>query len=143
MWHNFRPPYNYMKNSLFILLVAMLILSTTPKIFGQGEVISNVRVALKVGSSKELIKYLYKSTDIDIDGDNTSYSKAQAEVVLKGFFKDFPPTDFQIIHQGASKAGSPYVIGQYSYKTGSFRVWIRLKEEENNFLVHAMSFYKD
>ncbi len=132
-----------MKNSLFILLVAMLILSTTPKIFGQGEVISNVRVALKVGSSKELIKYLYKSTDIDIDGDNTSYSKAQAEVVLKGFFKDFPPTDFQIIHQGASKAGSPYVIGQYSYKTGSFRVWIRLKEEENNFLVHAMSFYKD
>ena len=132
-----------MKYSVFILLATALILSTTQKIFGQGDVISNVRVALKSGSSKELVKYLYKSTDIDLDGDNTSYSKAQAEVVLKGFFKDYPPTDFQIVHQGASKAGSPYVIGQYSYKTGSFRVWIRLKEEGSIYLVHAMSFYKD
>jgi len=132
-----------MKYRLVIMLAVIFILSTTPKIFGQGEVISSVRIALNAGSSKELVKYLNKSTDIDLDGDNTSYSKAQAEVVLKGFFKDYPPTNFQIIHQGASKAGSPYVIGQYSYKSGSFRVWIRLKDNEGIYLVHAMSFYKD
>jgi hypothetical protein len=132
-----------MNYRLFILLFATFVPSISAQIFAQGEVISNVRVALKAGSSKELVKYLNKNTDIDLDGDNSSYSKAQAEVVLKEFFKDYPPTNFQIIHQGASKAGSPYVIGQYSYNSGSFRVWIRLKDEGDNYLVHAMSFYKD
>jgi len=111
--------------------------------YSQGDVISNVRAALKAGSSKELVKNLYKTTDLDFDGDNSSFGKTQAEVVLKDFFKKNPPTDFKIIHQGASKAGSPYVIGQYSCKSGSYRVWIRLKEEGTDYRVHAMSFYKD
>ena len=110
---------------------------------GQGEVINNVKTALKVGNSKELVRFLYKNSDIDIDGDRDTYSRTQAEAVLKEFFKNYPPTDFNIIHQGASRAGSPYVIGQYTYKEGSYRVWIRLKEEEEQFHVHAMSFYKD
>ena len=112
--------------------------------YGQGDVISQVKGALNAGSSKELVKYLDKNSDIDIDGEKSTFSKTQAEVVLKDFFQSFPPTNFQIIHQGASRAGSPYVIGQYTYKSGSFRVWIRLKQvNESSYLVHAMSFYKD
>ena len=97
----------------------------------QGDIISDVKSALNAGSSKELVKFLDKTTEIDIDG------------VLKDFFKNYPPTNFQIIHQGASRAGSPYVIGQYTFKDGLFRVWIRLKKEDEVFRVHAMSFYKD
>ena len=78
----------------------------------QGDIISDVKSALNAGSSKELVKFLDKTTEIDIDGDRSSYSRTQAEVVLKDFFKNYPPTNFQIIHQGASRAGSPYVIGQ-------------------------------
>ncbi len=135
-------PKGLMKYQFVILILSALLFH-----FGdtqaQGDVISNVRAALKAGSSKELVKNLHKTTDLDFDGDNSSYGKTQAEVVLKEFFKKNPPTDFKIIHQGASKAGSPYVIGQYSHKSGSFRVWIRLKEEGSDYSVHAMSFYKD
>lgn len=112
--------------------------------FGQGDVITQVKSALNTGSSKELVKYLDKTSDIDIEGEKASYSKTQAEVILKDFFQSYPPTNFQIVHQGASRAGSPYVIGQYSYKSGSFRVWIRLKEiSDEIYQVHALSFYKD
>ena len=128
---------------LFIALV-ISILGVQSRVYGQGDVISKVKGALNTGSSKELVKYLDKASDIDIEGEKSTFSKTQAEVVLKDFFQNYPPTSFQIIHQGASKAGSPYVIGQYSHKTGSFRVWIRLKElSEDNYVVHAMSFYKD
>lgn len=113
-------------------------------LFGQGDVITQVKSALNTGSSKELVKYLDKTSDIDIEGEKASYSKTQAEVILKDFFQSYPPTNFQIVHQGASRAGSPYVIGQYSYKSGSFRVWIRLKEiSDESYQVHALSFYKD
>lgn len=124
-------------------LILLSLVTFTPS-WSQGDVITQVKGALNAGSSKELIKYLDKASDIDIEGEKSTYSKTQAEVVLKDFFQSYPPTNFQIIHQGASRAGSPYVIGQYSHKSGSFRVWIRLKEAgENNYLVHAMSFYKD
>jgi len=131
-----------MKHRVFVLIQFALFFSFGC-VYGQDEVISNVRAALKAGSSKEIVKYLNKSTDLDFDGDNSSYGKTQAEIVLKEFFKKNPPTDFKIIHQGASKAGSPYIIGQYSFKSGSYRVLIRLKEEGTNYRVHAMSFYKD
>ena len=124
------------------VLVAILIFGYSD-LAAQGEVINDVKTSLKAGSSKELIKFLNKNTDIDIEGDRSTYSRTQAEVVFKDFFKNYQPTDFQIIHQGSSKAGSPYVIGQYTYKGGTFRVWIRLKEEDEQYLIHAMSFYKD
>jgi hypothetical protein len=124
--------------------LALCFLGFNTALFGQGDVITQVKSALNTGSSKELVKYLDKTSDIDIEGEKASYSKTQAEVILKDFFQSYPPINFQIVHQGASRAGSPYVIGQYSYKSGSFRVWIRLKEiSDHSYQVHALSFYKD
>ena len=134
---------DYRKILIYGILTLVLVGSHT-HIQAQGDVISQVKSALNTGSSKELIKYLDKTSDIDIEGDKSAYSKTQAEVVLKDFFQNYPPTNFQIIHQGASRAGSPYVIGQYSFKSGSFRVWIRLKQlSEEKYVVHALAFYKD
>ena len=135
-----------MKLRRIIIYIALTLcfLGLNTSLFGQGDIISQVKSALNAGSSKELIKYLDKTSDIDIEGEKASYSKTQAEVILKDFFQSYPPTNFQIIHQGASRAGSPYVIGQYSFKSGSFRVWIRLKEvTDDSYQVHALSFYKD
>jgi len=135
-----------MKVKRIILYSALIIsfLGINSGSFAQGDIISKVKGALNTGSSKELVKYLDKTSDIDIEGEKSTFSKTQAEVVLKDFFQNYPPTSFQIIHQGASKAGSPYVIGQYSHKAGSFRVWIRLKEvTDDSYVVHAMSFYED
>ncbi len=126
-----------------LLVLQCLLFLGFGAVLAQGDVINDMRAALKAGSSKEVIKLLNKTTDLDFDGKNSSYGKTQAEAVLKDFFKKNPPTDFKIIHQGASKAGAPYVIGQYTHKDGSYRVMIRLKEEASSYRVHAMSFYKD
>ena len=98
---------------------------------------------LEAGSSKEMAKYLNKSIDLNIDGKEATYSKAQAEGILKRFFTDYPPKEFEINHKGASKSGLPYAIGQYDYEDGSFRVWIRLKKINEQYLVHEMSFIKE
>ena len=133
------------RNLLFMTFILVCILGfSNVQVNAQDQVISQVKAALNTGSSKELVKHLDKNSDLDFEGDKSTYSKTQAEEVLKGFFQEFPPSSFQIVHQGASRAGSPYVIGEYTHKSGTFRVWIRLKEEpESRFLVHAISFYKD
>ena len=110
----------------------------------QADIINDVKEAIKLGSSKEIVKYLNTSVDITIDGKVDSYSRTQAEFVLKDFFKKNPPSGFTIVHQGASKGGSPYATGQYlSNNQNVYLVWVRLKKIGDKFLIHEMSFIKE
>ncbi len=125
----------------FISLIAGLLLMATPSV-GQEDVINNARLALKTGSSKELAKYFNKMVELNIDGEKSNYSKTQAEFVLRDFFKKFPPTDFQYIHQGASREGLKYAIGRYTYPNGSFRVYMLVKKFDGNYLIDTLDFSK-
>ena len=71
----------------------------------QNEVINNVRTAIKAGSSKELVKSFNNMVELNFEGAKSNYSKSQAELVMKEFFKKYPPQDFQYIHKGSSKEG--------------------------------------
>jgi hypothetical protein len=109
----------------------------------QSELINNLRSALKTGSSKELVKNFNTMVELNFEGEKSNYSKSQAELVLKEFFKKYPPTDFQYIHQGASKQGLTYIIGKYSFEDGSFRVWVLIKKIEENYLVDMIDFSRE
>ena len=109
----------------------------------QSQVINNVRAALKTGSSKEIVKSFNTMVELNFEGEKSNYSKSQAELVLKEFFKKYPPSDFQYIHQGSSKQGLTYVIGKYTFESGSFRVWILIKKFDETFLVDSIDFSRE
>jgi hypothetical protein len=109
----------------------------------QNDIINNGKIALKTGSSKELVRYFNDMVEISFDGEKSNYSKTQAEFVLKDFFKKYPPQDFQYIHQGSSKEGLKYAIGTYSYNGGSFRVYILIKQFNGNYLIDTLDFSKE
>lgn len=109
----------------------------------QEDIIHSVEAAMKLGSSKELSRFLNQTVEINLDGEISSYSKMQAEYVLRDFFKKNPPETFQIIHNGTSKGGLKYAIGKYSCKRGDFRVWMRVKEFGGKLLVYEMNFFKE
>jgi len=129
-----------MIRGLFFIVVVLLGNSFA---WAQDDIIDNVRDAIKTGSSKELAKYLNSSVDMTIDGKLKSYSKAQAEFILKDFFKKNPPASFTIVHQGASKSGLPYVIGEYVSEGSTFRVWVRIRKIQTEYFVHEVSFIKE
>lgn len=109
----------------------------------QNDVISNARMALKTGSAKELVKYFNDIVELSFDGEKSNYSKTQAEFVLRDFFKRNPPVEFQYIHQGSSKEGLKYAIGQYTYNGGSYRVYILIKQFNGTFLIDTLDFSKE
>ena len=109
----------------------------------QSEVINDMRSALKAGSSKELVKSFNTMVELNFEGEKSNYSRSQSELVLKEFFKKYPPTNFQYIHQGASKQGLTYVIGKYTFENGSFRVWILIKKFQDNYLVDSIDFSRE
>lgn len=110
---------------------------------GQGDVINEVKETIKAGSSKELSKFLFQTVDVTIEGKVQSYSKAQAEFVFRDFFRQHPPMEFTIIHQGSSKGGQPFAIGQYRSGDETYRVFMKIKTVNRQQLLHEISFSKN
>jgi len=112
-------------------------------LLAQGDVISQVKETIKAGSAKELSRFLNQTVDVTLDGGPQSYSKAQAEFVFRDFFKQHPPGEFTIIHQGTSKGGQTFGIGQYKSGAETYRVYMKVKSVDNQQLVHEISFAKE
>jgi len=99
--------------------------------------------AVKAGNAKELVKHLNTSVDLNLEGEVNTYSRAQAEFVLRDFFKKHAPTAFNIVHTGSSKGGLQFAIGKYQSGTDNYDVLMRVREVEKDFLIHEMSFVKE
>lgn len=121
----------------------MLALLFSLQSFAQSEVVEDFKEAIKAGNSKECAKFFNESVDVTIEGDLKNYSKTQAEYVLRDFFKAHPPSGFTIVHQGSSKGGLAFAIGQYKSKDETYRLWMRLKSSGNQYLIHEISFLKE
>ena len=131
-----------MKSGKWILSIGLWVLMIGSA-HAQADIINDVKDALKSGASKELSRFLNQNIDLTINGKMDTYSKTQAEYVLKDFFKSNPPSSFVIVHQGASKGGSPYATGQYMSGDATFLVWVRIKKVSDKYLIHEMSFIKE
>ena len=111
--------------------------------FAQTDAINQVKETIKAGSAKELSKYLNQTVDVTLEGNVQTYSKAQAEFVFRDFFKQHAASEFNIIHQGSSKGGQPFAIGQYKSGADVYRVFMKLKSVGSDQLVHEISFVKE
>jgi hypothetical protein len=124
-----------------ILTLVMQLVSN--KSVGQTEALTNTKVSLARADPKSLTRYFNDYVEISFDGEKNSYSKTQAEFVMKDFFKKYPPVSFELIHQGASKEGLRYAIGKYSFSKGSYRVYILIKQFKGNYLIDTLNFSEE
>lgn len=132
------------RSRVLLLLVLFAGVFTGVCAFSQSvNVIAQVKEAIKTGSAKELSKYLNQTVDVTIEEKVENYSKAQAEFVLRDFFKAHSPNEFNIIHQGSSKGGQPFAIGQYKSGSDTYRVWMKIKTVEKEQLIQEISFVKE
>jgi hypothetical protein len=99
--------------------------------------------AVKTGDASELAKHINASIDLNLEGEVNTYSRAQAEFVLRDFFKKHTPSDFSIVHTGSSKGGLQFAIGKYQSGSDSYNVLMRVREVDKAFLIHEMSFTKE
>ncbi len=136
--------YGTMKKMRILLALMITVFGAGNSVFAQNnEVVAQVKEAVKAGSAKELSKFLNQTVDVTIESKLQNYSKTQAEFVLRDFFKAHPPSEFNIIHEGQSKAGQPYAIGQYKSGADVYRFWIKIKTVGKQQLIYEISFSKE
>ncbi len=98
--------------------------------------------ALKTGNSKALSGYFNNNIELVILGNQDVYSKAQAELIVKDFFRKYPPKEFSILNEGGRNT-SRYAIGNLYTKRGTFRVYLLLKIVRNKHYIHQLRIEKE
>ncbi|MEP7263009.1 MAG: DUF4783 domain-containing protein [Bacteroidota bacterium] len=127
--------------SLAVLIFALASIKAT---LPPPEIFDEIAAGIKSGDEKMLAKNFNSSIDLTIGTVENTYSRAQAEQVLREFFTGNKPTGFTIIHQGLSKEGAKYAIGTLTTAQGkSFRVYLYVKQVGNTYLVNELRFMQE
>jgi hypothetical protein len=127
---------NYMK-AIFtsILAFTMVIFSS----FTQSGTIDEVIGALRTGDASELSKHFDENVELTLPVKSDSYSKAQAQVILKDFFSNNGVRGFELKHKGDSPGGH-YAIGTLQTKSGNFRAHVFMKAKADREVVKEIRF---
>jgi hypothetical protein len=119
-----------------LLVASALILSS----FGQSnKSIDEVIGALRSGNANELSRYFDDNVEVTLPVKSDSYSKAQAQLILKDFFANNDVRGFELKHKGDSPGGH-YCIGTLQTKSGNFRAHVFMKSKGDKDLVKELRF---
>lgn len=120
---------------LFTFIVTTILLTSFTTFSSIDEVISG----MKTGNIAAIVKFFDNTVELTMHDKTNSYSKVQAEMVLKDFFSNNTVKNFEVIHKGEN-AGSQYCIGTLNTKGGSFRVTIFMKLKGDKQFLQEMKF---
>ena len=120
---------------LFTLSILAFMLQSFTSLVGLEEVVS----ALKNNNASQVALYFDNTVDITLPEKSNSYSKSQAEVILRDFLSNNPVKSFEKIHKGDNN-GSQYCIGKLVTKTKVYRTTIFMKYKGDKQFLQEIRF---
>ena len=133
-----------MKKVLFFLLVILSVIDVKAQKEDASKVnFDNIGKAFREGDASQLAVNFASTVDVILPGNEGTYSKQQAEMIIKDFFNKNRPKGFLINHQGTSNDGSRYAIGTYRTLNQNYRAYILLKSIGNKLLISQLQLEKD
>lgn len=98
-------------------------------------------MTIQTGSAHQLAAYFDTELDLRIDPmgiDFSSVRASQAALIMRSFFRKYPPRQFQTVEQG-NTAHLRYTTGTYLSAARSFRVNVLLRQvTPGQYRIHAI-----
>lgn len=95
--------------------------------------------AFRKGDAMKISRHFDSLVEITLRDKSNSYSRTQAEVVLKDFFTTNTVRSFTIIHRVNSNNGE-YCVGTLNTQLGEYRTTILFKNRGDRKLVQELRF---
>jgi hypothetical protein len=118
-----------------LLLGTVLLLSS----FETQSAIDGVISALRSGNSSQLSAYFDDNVELTLPDKSDSYSKAQAQLIVKDFFSNNGVKGFELKHKGDSPGGH-FCIGTLQTNAGNFRTNVFMKTKSGREVVKEIRF---
>lgn len=126
----------FMKKMMVTLLIGVSLILTS---YTTQNSIDGVIGALRTGSSSELSRYFDDNVDITLPDKSDSYSKAQAQLIVKDFFGNNGVKGFELRHKGDSPGGH-YCSGTLQTSAGNFRTNVFMKNKNGKEVLKEIRF---
>ena len=123
-----------MKKYLLYIIASLSMIS-----FTIASDIGDIIAALKTGSAAGIAKNFDNTVEITLPGKTGSFSKSQADLILRDFFENNTVKSFTILHRG-NNGGSEYCIGTLATKTGNFRTTVYMKQKADKQALQEIRF---
>jgi hypothetical protein len=132
-----------MKKISMLVIFSMLLAYAAPAetiLPAAPGVIESITTAIKGANSSELAKYFSNAVEIIIPGKEGTFSKNQAEMIMKDFFAKNPATSFVTNQHGSSNGGAQFMIGTYKSGKVIFHVYVLVKPVAGQMLIQQLHF---
>jgi hypothetical protein len=127
--------------TVIILMAITITLSASFIVLGTSDIITDIEKAIQSGNAANVSKYFNSTLDITVPKNEGTFSKTQAEMIVKDFFTKNPIKSFAVNHKGTSNDGSQYGIGTYiATNSMSYRTYFLLKKVDKNFFIQKLEF---
>jgi hypothetical protein len=127
---------NRMKRKYFFQMAGFLLLTIFLYSFTQKD---DIVAALKTGNVEKMSKYFDNTVDVTVPGKSNSFSKGQAELVIRDFFNLNKVKNFEVQHSG-SNPSSNFIIGTLSTAGGSYRTTVYMRAKGDKQLIQGVEF---
>ena len=133
-----------MKYPIFVLLVSFFVLPGLQMNAQTTDITTKINTALKSADAAKLANCFNSTIDLELNNTDGNFSKDQAEIIVKEFFKKCPVQSYKSNHLGSSNDGSKYIIGTYtSTNNKTYRVYILLKNKNDQLLINQLQFEEE
>ena len=122
------------KNLTYCLIIFSVLLYSFTQV-------NDVVNALKKGSASQLSKYFDKTVNISLPTKGNTYSKSQAELVLKDFFDNNGVKSFEIVQQ-KNTYQLQYIVGTLLTNSGEFKTTLYIKQKQDKQFLQEIKFEK-
>jgi hypothetical protein len=101
--------------------------------------LDDIAYAIRLGNAGQLSRYLDSRVDICLPEKTDSYSKIQAEMIIRDFFSTNGVRNFVVRKTGVS-GGSEYCVGVLQTRNGDFRTTLFTRQKGNRELLQELRF---
>ena len=101
--------------------------------------LDDITSAIRVGNAGELSRYLDNRVDIYLPEKNDSYSKIQADMIIRDFFSTNGVRNFVVRKMGFS-GGTEYCVGVLQTRNGDYRTTLFTRQKGDRQLLQELRF---
>lgn len=116
------------KTKVWLISLLAIFSMVMHPVFAQKDINQQVANAITNSSAKDLAAFFAASVNLTIPGADGTYSRSQAEMLLKDFFIHHKTLTFKINHSGESREGARYSVGKITTSNKKFNVYFLMKD---------------
>ena len=132
-------------HTIFSLVLTLFIWVLPGKPIPDIDITQTVSGSLRSGDASRLSAHFDKTIELIIDAEKVEFQSVQAthaELILRSFFRKYPPNGFQFIYRGVANR-LRYSTGTYVTGGQTFSVYVLMRQTANQqYVINTLHFRK-